>query len=99
MRAKRTDLNQAQIAETLKKAGVSVFDLSGVGRGICDLIIGWRGKNYLVEVKNPQRKWRYTPAQEKFIQSWRGQRFTAETAEDILEHLGIYISPKAKERA
>lgn len=89
MRAKKTDQNQKSIVKTLRMYGLSVFDLSAVGKGICDLIVGFRGKNYLIEIKNPERKWKHTAEQEKFIRTWKGQRYTAETAEEILKYLGL----------
>ncbi len=85
----KVDKNQSAIVKQLQQLGVSVFVLSGVGKGIADLIIGWRGKNYLVEVKNPERKWKYTPDQVRFRASWRGQIVTIEKVEELFNLLGI----------
>jgi len=68
--AKRADANQSEIVATLVKLGVSVADLHAVGRGCPDLAAAFRGKTYLVEVKNGKRYWTVTPAQEKFRSKW-----------------------------
>jgi hypothetical protein len=49
----RTDGNQAEIVAALRKAGATVQDLHTVGMGCPDLLVGYRGVNYLIEVKRP----------------------------------------------
>ncbi len=68
----RTDHNQAEIIKAFEALGCSVFDLSNVGGGLCDLLVGLVGINLLVEIKNPKGK--LTPAQTDFFKNWRGQK-------------------------
>ena len=67
---KRVYENQKTIVHTFIALGASVLNLSTVGRGCPDLLIGYRGKSVLVEVKSP--KGTFTEPQIKFMQEWRG---------------------------
>jgi Holliday junction resolvase len=66
----RVDANQKSIAAALMKMGASVFSLASQGSGCPDLLCGWRGTTYLVEVK--AEKGKFTPDQEDFYDRWRG---------------------------
>ena len=70
--AKRVDENQKLIINTFIAMGASILNLSRVGQGCPDLLIGYKGKHsILVEVKANERK-SYTEPQVKFMQNWRG---------------------------
>ena len=70
--AKRVDENQKLIINTFIAMGASVLNLSRVGQGCPDLLIGYKGKHsILVEVTANERK-AYTEPQVKFMQNWRG---------------------------
>jgi hypothetical protein len=71
MRAKRVDVNQREIVQALRTFGAVVHDLSGVGQGCPDLLVGYRGKTVLVEVKRDSKA-KYTPAQMAWNEAWRG---------------------------
>jgi Holliday junction resolvase len=71
MRAKRVDVNQREIVQALRKCGAVVHDLSGVGAGCPDLLVGYRGKTVLVEVKRDSKA-KYTKAQIAWNEAWRG---------------------------
>lgn len=68
---KRVDDNQKTIIHTFIALGASVLNLSTVGRGCPDLLIGYRGTSCLVEIKS-STKASYTEPQIKFMQEWRG---------------------------
>ena len=68
---KRVDENQKQLIHTFIALGASVLNLSTVGRGCPDLLIGYRGKSVLVEIKRDSKA-SYTESQVKFMQNWRG---------------------------
>ena len=68
---KRVDENQKQIAHTFIALGATVLNLSTVGRGCPDLLIGYRGKSVLVEIKRDSKA-TFTEPQIKFMQEWRG---------------------------
>ena len=52
----RTDSNQAEIVEALRKAGADVIDMHRVGGGFPDLLIAYNGWLTLMEVKSPNGK-------------------------------------------
>jgi hypothetical protein len=87
MRAKKVDSNHKQIIKTLREIGASVFDTSAVGRGFPDIVVGWQGVNYLVEIKTPKGK--PTEQQISFFTLWRGQAVLVRSATDILQLLGV----------
>lgn len=63
-----------------------------VGNGCLDTLIGFRGKNFLVEIKNdsmPVSKRKLRPKQEKFMAEWRGQAAVCKNLEEILEVIGF----------
>jgi len=71
MRAKRVDCNQKDIVHALKTFGATVVDLSGVGKGCPDLLVGFKQKTYLIEVKKDSKA-KFTPQQLQFNENWRG---------------------------
>lgn len=68
---KRVDENQKSIIHTFIALGASVLNLSTVGRGCPDLLIGYHGNTVLVEVKSSEKA-SFTDPQIKFMQEWRG---------------------------
>ena len=71
MRAKRVDVNQREIVHALRTLGATVQDLSGVGNGCPDLLIGYRGVTMLIEVKR-DAKAKLTTHQVEWHNNWRG---------------------------
>jgi len=74
--AARADDNQPEIIRALREIGCSVQPLSAVGRGVPDLLVGFGGTNYLLEIKNREGN---SPAQQKLTDrqvewhgGWRG---------------------------
>ena len=87
MRAKRVDVNQKDIVHALKSFGATVVDLSGVGKGCPDLLVGFNNKTYLIEVKR-DGKAKFTPQQLQFNELWRGGMVVRiETIDDAIELL------------
>lgn len=95
-RAKRDD-NHAEIVKALKAAGASVKELEAVGDGFPDLAVGYRGSNYLLEVKNPATRYgqgkndnasKTTEKQQAFREEWRGQSAVVWTTEEALTVIG-----------
>ena len=90
MRGKKTDANQASIIAVLRQVGATVVDLSAVGKGCPDLLVGHRGVTYLLEVKNVKGKNRTTPDQDVFYAWWRGAPVSiVRTADEALSAIGI----------
>ena len=89
MRGKKTDANQSAIVAVLREVGATVVDLSAVGRGVPDLLVGFRGVSYLLEVKNVKGKNRTTPDQDVFYAWWRGAPVAiVRTADEALSAIG-----------
>lgn len=86
-RAARTDANQVEIVDALRRAGCSVQVLSSVGAGCPDLLVGRAGRNKLMECKDgdkPPSERRLTPDQEKWHAEWRGEVDVVKSAEEAL---------------
>ena len=93
-RAARVDENHGAIREALRQVpGVTVVDLSRVGDGVPDLLVGHRGRTVLIEVKDgakaPSAR-RLTPAQQQWVARWHGsQVHVVETVEQALICVGV----------
>ena len=91
MRARRIDDNQKQVVKNLRQLGLSVVIVSMVPVGF-DFIIGHKGKNYLIELKDGQKvksKKKLTENETDFFNNWRGQVNKCETIEEILFVIGL----------
>ena len=65
-RAAKVDRNQAEIVDALRAVGARVECLHGVGGGVTDLLVLFRGDLWLLEVKagdKPPSERKLTPAQ------------------------------------
>lgn len=74
-RAAKVDANQPSIVSAFRKMGASVAPMHTAGEGFPDLVVGYRGKTLLVEVKDgtlPPSARKLTGPQEKFHNEWRG---------------------------
>ncbi len=75
-RASKIDSNQPEIVEKLRELGASVQILSAVGKGCPDLLVGFQGRNLLLEVKDgdlvPSAR-KLTPDQLGWHAGWQGQ--------------------------
>lgn len=81
-RACKVDANQAEIVQALRDAGATVKDLSKVGQGCPDLLVGYNTVNYLIEVKVPGGK--LTPDQRVFHSQWLGKVYIVRTSDEAL---------------
>ena len=81
--AARADKNQQEIVDGLRAAGRTVVSLHRVGGGVPDLLVGFRGHNYLLEVKTASGK--LTQKQIEFITDWRGQMKTVRTIGEAID--------------
>ncbi len=76
MRAAKVDDNQRAIVAALRERGATVQLLHAVGRGCPDLLVGYRGMNLLIEVKDgrkPPSARQLTPDQIIWHRAWVGQ--------------------------
>lgn len=68
-RAAKIDANQGAIVEALRKVGAKVHYI----KEPVDLVVGFRGRNVLLEVKNESGRDELTQAQKDFIAGWPGE--------------------------
>ena len=95
MRAAKVDANHQEIVETLRALGASVQSLATVGDGCPDLVVGWRGRNVLLEVKDgakaPSRR-RLTAEEGRWHRRWRGK---ARIVESVEEAVSVVFGPSS----
>jgi hypothetical protein len=87
MKHGRRDANQAEIVAALEAAGASVLDLADMGRGCPDLLVGYAGHAWLMEVKTATGK--LTPDEIAFARGWHGQVHVVHSAEEALAVIGF----------
>ncbi len=82
--ANRRDANEPGIVEALRKIGCSVFPLNLP----VDLLVGYRGVNILLEVKDgdkvPSRR-KKTEQQEEFMRAWNGQVIVVKSRQEAIQ--------------
>ena len=84
-RAARTDANQTEIVLACTAHGWTVQSLAPVGVGCPDIVVGARGVNVLLEIKDgskPPSERRLTPDQVAWHKRWQGQVVVVETPEE-----------------
>lgn len=86
MRNAKTDANQKEIVATLRAVGATVQSLAPVGQGVPDLLVAYRGLNFLIEVKTPTGK--VNKLQQAFHESWRAPIGVCTTPDEALKHIG-----------
>jgi hypothetical protein len=87
-KAARVDENQGEIVRALQAYGCTTQSLASVGLGCPDQLIGYRGVNILMEIKNPEQdpnKRKLTPDQRGWHERWRGQKAVVETIDEALD--------------
>lgn len=80
MRAANTDTSQKPIVDALRQIGASVQVTSGVGKGFPDLVVGWRGKTFLLECKTGADK--LNQMQQDWHAAWAGHVAVVRTPEE-----------------
>ncbi len=90
----RLDDNQKEIVRQLRRCCVSVQSLASVGKGCPDILVGFRGQNWLFEIKNPEQvpsKRKLTPDEDTWHLRWRGRVYTVTTFDQITEIIGCIV--------
>lgn len=80
-RANKKDKNQDEIVEALRAIGATVFIWDEV-----DLIVGYRNRNYLLEVKSDTSVLK--DSQKDILKDWEGQYDIVQTPEQALRVIG-----------
>lgn len=87
--AARVDENQAEVVAALRKIGAVVTPLHRVGQGVADLLVSFRQRWFLLEVKDgrkPPSARELTPEEERWIGEQRAPVFIVTSA---LEAVGL----------
>lgn len=78
----RVDGNHREIVKALRAAGASVLSAAGLGAGAPDLVVGYAGVTFLLEVKRPEalthalrslREKVTAERQSEWREKWRGR--------------------------
>ena len=93
MRRGRIDDNQQTIVNILRTTGATVVSLSGVGKGVPDLLVGFRGVTLLMEIKDgkkPPSDRKLTTDQQKWHAEWKGGALAiVDSADSALRMIGV----------
>lgn len=85
--ASRIDANQPAIVGALRGIGASVLHLHQL-KNCFDLLVGYRGRTFILEVKDPSQppsKRQLTEGEAQFRARWRGSPYhVVETVEEAL---------------
>ena len=88
----KIDDNQTVIVKALRAIGASVQSLATIGGGCPDLVVGYRGVNYLLEIKDgskPPSKRKLTPDEREFIDNWRGKVSVVNSINDAIKAVAV----------
>ena len=87
------DANQKAIVAACRAMGATVLHTHQLGKGAPDLIVGFKGREYLLECKDgskPPSARRLTPDEETWHRQWRGSVVrVVESVDDALAALGV----------
>jgi hypothetical protein len=70
----RLDRNHREIVKALIKMGAEVLSLAPMGGGVFDLLVGYRGRLHLIEIKDgsrPPSSRKLTDDEQWFYNRWR----------------------------
>lgn len=91
-RIARVDGNHQEIVEGLRGVGASVQSLATIGKGCPDILVGFRGVNYVMEIKDgnkPPSARKLTPDEKKWHFDWRGEVHVVESLQEALWTIGV----------
>ncbi len=84
----RVDANQKKIVSQLREIGCSVLHTHQLGKGAPDIIVGFKGKKYLFEIKDgdkPLYQQKLTVDEIKFQAEWQGEYHVVNSIDRLLE--------------
>ena len=88
---KRVDANQPEIVQALRDIGATVQHLHMVGKGCPDILVGFRGNNWLFEIKTKAGK--LTPDETTWHNEWKGRVITIKDSRMAIDLMGGYACP------
>jgi hypothetical protein len=94
-RAAKADRNQPEIVNMLRLVGCTVQHLHTIGKGCPDILVGYQGKNYVLELKDgelPPSGRKLTDDEKKWHEDWRGEVHVVSNVREALDAIGISVS-------
>ena len=91
-RAARLDGNHREVVDEFRRFGCSVLDMSRLGEGTPDLLIGYGGISLLVEVKDgkrPPSRRTLTGDQVDFWLSWKQNPRVVKNLEEVAKTVNV----------
>jgi Holliday junction resolvase len=85
-RAAKVDANQEDIVQALRAAGATVQSLAAIGKGCPDLLVGWQGDLFLIEVKAGKGK--PNDKQQEWHEAWATTVYVVRTPQEALCAIG-----------
>lgn len=80
----KVDGNHADVVKALRESGISAVSLACVGKGFPDVVAGYRGANFLLEIKDgslaPSAR-QLTQLEKDFHATWSGHVCIVESPE------------------
>lgn len=99
-RRARTDANQQAVIDVLRQVGASVHSLAAIGDGCPDLLVGYNGRTFLMEVKDGTKRMsdiRLTDDQVQWHRKWTGGSLSIVYGpEGALKVIGVLRDGRAK---
>lgn len=86
--AARKDGNQDEIVNALEDVGATVTSVHQIGNGLPDILVGFRGINYLFEIKDgnkPPSKRRLTDDEKNWHKLWQGHCHVVKSVNEALD--------------
>lgn len=89
-RVKRDSVH-SEIVAALREVGATVCDLAAVGGGVPDILVGYRGHNYLMEIKTPKHGTKAGTAQRQteWHTLWRGSAHYVRSVDEAYKVIGV----------
>ena len=87
---KRIDANHNELVKIARDMGASVQSLAAVGKGCPDLLIGYKGRNLLVEIKDGRKSpsHRYlTISESAWHEGWAGEAYVILSTDQMIKLL------------
>lgn len=82
---KRVDANQRKIVKALREVGAKVQHLHTVGKGCPDILVGYRGVNFLFEIKSENGE--LTEAERRWHDDWDGDVAIVRDADEAIRYI------------
>jgi len=98
---KKVDRNQPEIVAALRAVGATVQHLHTIGDGCPDILVGFRGVNVLLELKdgkNVPSKKQLTADEQNWHKFWFGQVDIAESPEQAINVLKKIVPRETRGR-